>query len=273
MQAPSVQRPTVQAVYDDEVLTGEAIALDIQPVGLILRAAGAAIDMVLGYLLLFVASLLLSYLWGWGLIDDSTLPICIVVLTVLVIVVAPTAIETVTKGRSLGKLAVGSRVVRADGGAIGFRHAFIRSLVGVLEIYMLFGSLALLVGIFTPRAQRLGDLVAGTYAQRTRTPKLPAADFTMPWGMETWAAMADVGRLPQRLGRRLSQFVHGADRMAPGARAKRASELVEALRPHVSPAPPDAPPEAIVRAVVAVRRDRELRALGLENDRVAALAR
>ena len=58
------------------------------------------------------------------------------------ILIVPMLVETATGGRSLGKLAVGARIVRDDGGAIGLRHAFIRALLGVLEIFMTFGGLA-----------------------------------------------------------------------------------------------------------------------------------
>jgi hypothetical protein len=207
-----------------------------------------------------------------GLLDDATFRIALIVMLVLLFVIVPTTIETLTKGRSLGKLAIGGRVVRADGGAIGFRHALIRSLVGVFEIYLTLGGVALLVGVFTPRSQRLGDLVAGTYGERTRTPKQPPVDFSIPPGMEQWAQIADVARLPERLGRRLSQFVAGAERMFPAARTRVAAELSAELAPHVSPLPQVAP-ETLLRAVVAVRRDRELRSLALQSERVERLAR
>jgi len=264
-------RAAVQ-VHDDEVLTGEAVALDVQPVGLLLRAVGALIDILVSVGLYVLFAFAMAAGIAAGAVDESTLQIALVVMLVLLFVVVPTAVETLTKGRSLGKLAVGGRVVRADGGAIGFRHALIRALVGVFETYMTFGGVALLVGIFTPRSQRLGDLVAGTYAERTRTPKLPAVDLSLPAGMEQWAAIADVARLPDRTARRLSQFVSGADRMFPAARARTAAELVAEVAPHVSPLPPVAP-EVLLRSVAAVRRDRELRALLQQDERVARLAR
>lgn len=256
----------------DEVLTGEAVALDVQPIGLLLRAAGAAIDLVATILLYVAFVMFLAALWDAGLIDEAGIQIALIVMLVVVTVAVPTAVETLTRGRSLGKLAVGGRIVRSDGGAIGFRHAFIRALLGVLEVFMTLGSLALIVGIFTPRAQRLGDLVAGTYAERTRTPALPASERALPAGMEAWAAIADVARIPDRLGRRLTQFVSGAASMVPGSRARIAAELAQELLPFVSPIPP-VDPEILVRAVVAVRRDRELRALTLQDQRVAALTR
>jgi len=266
-------RPRLRPQLDhDEVLTGEAVALDVQPIGLLLRAAGGAIDLLASFGLLIVFSLCMGALANAGLVDDAGWRISTIAMTVVVFVVVPTAVETLTRGRSLGKLAVGGRIVRNDGGSIGFRHAFIRALLGVLECFMTFGSVALVVGMFTPRAQRLGDLVAGTYSERTRTPALPPAERALPFGMEGWASIADVARIPDRLARRLSQFVGSAEKMVPASRARVAAELADEVIPFVSPVP-SVDPETLVRAVVAVRRERELRALSLQAQRVAALTR
>lgn len=261
---------TLIDVRQDEILTGEAVALDVQPVGYFLRALGGGIDVLVSLLLL------LGFIAAAGALSSgldfppSAVTIVIIVTLVTVTVVIPTTVETATRGRSLGKLAVGGRIVRADGGAIGFRHAFIRALVGVLEIYLTLGALALLVAAFTPRSERLGDLLAGTYSERTRAAPLPPAAGGVPPGMEEWAAIADVGRLPTRLSRRISQFSREAERMQPDARARIAAELVDEASPHVSPVPA-AHPEAVLRGIAAARRERELRALTLEAERVARL--
>jgi uncharacterized RDD family membrane protein YckC len=254
----------------DETLTGEAVALDVQPLGFFLRAVGCLIDMLAGIALLVAGSLVLTALVAGGTIPDSAFRIGVIVLLVAVTVVVPTAVETLSRGRSLGRWAVGGRIVRVDGGATGFRQAFIRALVGVLELWFTFGGVAAIVGMFTPRAQRLGDLLAGTASERTRTRPLPPAAPGIPPGMEAWAAVADVSRLPDRLAARMARFVRGADALEPAARARVAAGLAEAVRPYVSPLPA-VEPETLVRAAAAVRRDREYRALMLENERAAAL--
>lgn len=255
---------------EDETLTGEAVALDIQPLGFFLRAVGCLIDMVAGIVLLVAGSLFLTALVASGTIPDSALRIGVIVLIVAVMVVIPTAVETLTRGRSLGRWAIGGRIVRLDGGAVGFRQALIRALVGVLELWFTLGGIAAIVGMFTPRAQRLGDLLAGTASERTRTRPLPPAAPGLPPGLEAWAAVADVSRLPDRLAARMAQFVRGADALEPAARARVAAGLADAVAPHVSPLPA-VDPETLVRAVAVVRRDREYRALMLENARAAAL--
>ncbi|WP_298874544.1 RDD family protein [uncultured Microbacterium sp.] len=272
MASSPVPSPAVALVHTtaDETLTGEAVALDVQPIGFFLRAVGVLIDVVIGAVLLAGGALLLATLAAQGSLPEAAVGIGVVTLLVLVMVAVPTTVETLSRGRSLGRLAVGARIVRTDGGASGFRHALIRALTGVLEIWFTFGAIAAIVGMFTPRAQRLGDLLAGTASERTRTPRLPAEAPGIPRGLESWAEVADVSRLPDRLAARMSQFVRGADALTPAARERVAISLAESVRPFVSPVPPvDA--ESLVRAVSAVRRDREYRALLLENERAAAL--
>jgi hypothetical protein len=161
--------------------------------------------------------------------------------------------------------------VRSDGGAIGFRHAFIRGLLGVLEIYMSFGGVALIVGMFTPRAQRLGDLVAGTYSERARRTRLPDPPPGVPAPLIGWAAVADVARLPDRLDAQVARFASGSAGLAPAARGRIATELAGDVAPYVTPLP-SVPPEMLLLGVAAVRRERERRMLRTERERATLFA-
>lgn len=263
-------RASLIDIHQDEVLTGEAVALDVQPVAFFLRALGVLIDMLIGVGLFLLFVLLTTWLLSIGALDESVMTIVTIAVLVLVLVAIPTVVETMSRGRSIGKLAVGGRIVRTDGGAAGFRHAFIRAVVGVFELWLTLGAVAALVGAFTPRSQRLGDLMAGTYSERTRTPRLPDTHFGVPPQLVEWAAIADVGRLPERLSRRLAQFAASARNMEPSARARVAASLAGEAASHVSPVPA-VDPETLIMGVVAVRRERELRALRLEAARVDAL--
>ena len=113
-------------------------------------------------------------------------------------------------------------------------------------------------------------------SERTRAPRLPEPAPGLPPGLEQWAATADVGRLPDRLARRIAQFARGAAAMDPGARARLAASLAAEAVAFVAPMPTlpsgaPVPPETLVRAVAAVRRDREYDALMLQDQRVTAL--
>jgi len=271
MSTPGTRPPgEAIAIRQDEVLTGEAVALDVQPLGYFLRAVGTLIDMLIGVAVLIAVWAAAGWVTGTGAAAATLSPILSITALVLVLVVLPTAVETATRGRSLGKLAVGGRIVRLDGGAAGFRHAFIRALVGVLELWFTVGAIAGIVGALSPRSQRLGDLLAGTYSERTRAPRLPEPADGVPAPLAGWAQVADVGRLPDRVARRAARFVRSADTLDPPARLRAAASVAADVTPFVTPVPP-VDPELLVRGVVAVRRERELRALVLEGERVAAL--
>lgn len=249
---------------DDELMTGEAVGLDIRPAGFVLRMAGVLIDYVVYLLGLAGLVVVVTLANARGLVDDETSKALSVAVIVIALVVAPTVVETATKGKSLGKLVVGSRVVRMDGGAIGFRHAFTRSLVGLLEIVATSGGLAVVVGLLNDRSRRLGDLLAGTYALNERAPKESRVVWGVPVALEAWAGVADVARLPDSLARRLSSFLQQAPMMVPASRARVAAGLAAEASAFVSPVP-EVDPETFVAAVSAVRRDRESRALEAET--------
>jgi uncharacterized RDD family membrane protein YckC len=255
---------------DDEVLSGEAVAIEVQPVGLFLRALGALIDGALCWAI-YIGYIMVRF-WAIGTIGDPALDRILSVLAIVTaFLVVPCAVETLTHGRSLGRLAVGGRIVRVDGGAAGFRHAFIRALIGVFELYLTFGAIAFLTAAFTARSQRLGDLVAGTYSQKVRTPRLVPRSIVMPPGLEAWAAIADVARMPDRLARRISQFLDTAPQLLPAARARIAHELLTEAAAYISPVPAAAP-EVVLVAATVLRRERESRALRIADERVQKLS-
>lgn len=250
--------------WADELLTGEAVALDLRPAPFALRAAGAAIDFV-AYFGLYVGIILVAFMSvGAGAFDPAIGGILGIAGLVISLIVIPTAVETATRGKSLGKLAVGARIVREDGGSIGFRHALIRSLVGLLEVYMTIGGLAAIVGLLGRRSKRLGDLIAGTYSQYERVSKRVEPVFGIPNELVGWAQNADVARLPIQLNRRIAQFLGQASRLTPASRAKLAQGLANETAVFVSPVP-DVDPELFLAGVTVLRRERETSALELER--------
>lgn len=72
--------------------------------------------------------------------------------------------ETATQGRSLGKRAVGLRVLRADGGAPGAGEALIRNLARIVDVTVV----GPVVMFLDRQGRRLGDLAAGTVVVRER---------------------------------------------------------------------------------------------------------
>lgn len=256
------------ALWDDELMTGEGVGLDVRPAGFILRAAGAAIDWVL-YVAVFLGIVVAVTFFGRGL-DDALTRAIVVAALVFSFVLVPLTIEVASHGRSLGKLVIGARIVRDDGGAAQFRHAFVRSLTAVLEILMTFGGLAVLVALLSPRSKRLGDILAGTYAQHERVTRTPPAIRPLPPQLAGWARVADVARIPDPLARRIAQFLADAEGLTPATRYSLAAQLAAETAPYIAP-PPPADPETTLAAAAAVRRERDRAALTAEQARLDRL--
>jgi uncharacterized RDD family membrane protein YckC len=253
-----------------ELMTGEAVGLDLRPISFILRAAGAMIDFVAYFGLWLLILLAVTSPWLSGFFDEASSKAVTLSALVFCLVVAPTAVETLSQGKSLGKLAVGGRIVRDDGGSIGLRHAFIRSLTGVLEVFSTLGGIASVTALLNGRTKRLGDLLAGTYSQNERVSKITPPVYGVPLELLGWATTADVARMPDGLSRRIAQFLRQASRLTPDARARMSRSLATEASGFVSPLPTvDA--ELFLAAVSALRRDREYTGLSLEAQRLEHL--
>lgn len=265
----------VDSIEHDEdlqqLVTGEAVALDLRPASFVARAAGAVIDWLVyfgSYILIIVVLFSLS---AQLRLDQALLTAISVIGLVVCLVVIPTAVETVSRGKSLGKLAIGGRIVRDDGGAIGFRHAFIRSLTGVFEIYMTFGGLAAVIALLNGRAKRLGDLVAGTYSQNERVSRILQPVFGVPERLIEWSKTADVAKMPDPLARRVAAFLAQAGALTPATRDRLSRGLANEVSVFVSPVPSGSA-ELFLAAVACLRRERELAALDLEKAGLERLA-
>ncbi len=253
-----------------EVMTGEAVALDLRPTGFVLRAAGAIIDFI-AYIGLWVLVILgLNSPLLSPLFDDASASAAGIASLVFCILVIPMTVETATQGKSLGRLAIGARIVRDDGGAITLRHAFVRALMGMVEIYSTLGGIATLTALLNSRSKRLGDLLAGTYSQNERPARVVELDWTMPPELTVWALTADVARMPDGLSRRIVQFLQQSAGLTPASRLRLGAELSREASAWVSPVP-IAHPEAFLVAVILVRRRREANALALRAERLSEL--
>lgn len=250
---------------EDDLVTGEAVALDLPPAGLGARVVSGLIDVAVTAALL-LAVVLLSFI-ATVRTDAALLWVAWIGTLISVFLVFPTTIETLTRGKSLGKMAMGLRTVRDDAGPISFQHAFVRALIGVVEIYAFSGAPAFFSGLLSSRGKRLGDYAAGTYVVRERvTLRLPVPPL-MPPQLAHWAAGADIASLPTGLAVAVRQFLGRAAQIDPAVRQSLGQRLADQVHAHVAPPPPPGtPPEAFLAAVVAARRERDHARLAREAD-------
>jgi uncharacterized RDD family membrane protein YckC len=248
----------------DDLVTGEGVAVEVPVASVAARMASGALDVLLVVVVLVAGLLVFGAMTSES--SDAVQGIVVIVLSVMVFIGMPAAIETVSHGRSLGKLALGLRVVRDDGGPATARHALVRALIGYVEIYLLLGIPALVTSMIHPRAKRLGDMAAGTVVvtQRARLNLTPPP--MMPPALAQWASTADVATLPSGLTVAVRQFLSRAGGLSPQSRRQLGLELLHSTLPYVSPPPPRGHhPEVVLAAVVAERRRRDLERLWREE--------
>jgi len=244
---------------DDLIVTGEAVALEVRPAAFMLRVAGGLIDATCYVVVLGAISVGIL-----GRLSNEAQANTLTIVTIAcVAVVAPTLVETLTRGRSLGKLATGIRIVRDDGGPIRFRHAFVRALAGLGELWLTAGSVAVVAALLNGRGKRLGDLLAGTYAVRTRGADRTPPPLLMPPELADWARDADIRALPDGLALSARRFLDRTGTLDRASREELGRVLAARVEPLVAPPPPwGTNPERFLAAVLVARRDREY-AVGL----------
>ncbi|QYJ04055.1 RDD family protein [Nocardioides panacisoli] len=262
----STPAPEFATLTRDDLVTGEGVALDLPPASLGVRMASGVIDVVAVALLLLISFLVLG-LAALPARDDALMAAAAVAANVITFLVFPTTLETLTRGRSLGKLAMGLRTVRDDAGPITFHHALTRALIGFVEIYALAGVPAFFSMLLSGRGKRLGDYAAGTYVVRDRVRLRLPEPTPMPPHLAGWAHRADVAALPTGVALAVRQFLGRRAQLDPATRHRVAGQLLADVSPYVAPAPPtQAPAEDVLAAVIAVRRERDLQRLQRDED-------
>jgi uncharacterized RDD family membrane protein YckC len=242
-----------------ELVTGEAVALELRPARLPSRALGVLIDLIVAVVVYIAVTI--AVVAAAASLDDAALTALSIATFLLVLVGGPIAVETLSHGRSLGKLAVGLRVVRDDGGPIRFRHALVRGAIGVVEILMTFGVVACIASLVSARGRRLGDVFAGTLVVRERIPVGPSGFVPPPppWLAGRFSEL-DLSAVPDGLWLAIRQYLtrmHQLDPQVGWAMAERLSADLAARTG--APAPRDVPPGAYLAAVVQERQARESR--------------
>ena len=241
----------------DETLIGEGVVLDTAAATLGARTASALIDGVT-LLTLFTVTFIPLNMFALSALDYAAATALVITHVVGVFVAVPVAVETLTRGRSVGKAALGIRIVRDDGGPIAFRQALSRGLLAFFELWITVGAIALIASVTNQRGKRVGDLLAGTYALQVRASKSQHSPLEVAPSLAAWADTIDIRRLPDGLALTVRQFLTRAPGLHPSSRDELGRSLAAELMPFVSPVPPAGThPEAMLSTVLAVRRDRE----------------
>ena len=250
------------------ILTGEAVHLEVRIAGVGSRVLARMIDLVvqvfLFYLLLVVAFMLGAVLGSSGIVafDSALILVLYFVVLVLAFVGYTVLLETLTRGRTLGKLVFGLRVVRDDGGPVTFRQSLTRTLVafaiewpGVL-LAPLTWLATIWIMIASRQSKRLGDHVAGTIVIHERTPAAWGWTPAMPPSLAMWAATLDLAGIDNNLAGAVRAFLARNRRIREPARSQLGERLVREVAAVTNPPPPAGTPAWMYLAAVHAERHR-----------------
>ena len=230
-----------------ELVTPEGLTLELTLAGLGSRSIAAILDSLIQLVILVVVRVVAP---------ASPAGLVFIVAASLALMFGyPLYFETRGGGASPGKRAVHLKVVRADGGPVGFVASFTRTVLRIVDI--LPGTYAVgLVSIFvTTHNQRLGDLAAGTIVIREATsqgdialPPIPRPlRERIPDELDHWDTTAIS---PQELAV-VRSFLGRRGELGPATRAHLARNLAAALGPKVVRPPGDLDDEALLARIAA----------------------
>lgn len=249
----------------DRLVSGEAVELEVRVARLGSRSLALLLDIIaqviLAYILIFLAGILLLIMGG--LVDEALVYAIMIGIIVVVLIAYPTLQETLFRGRTLGKMALGLRVVRIDGGPIRFRHALTRALISVtlewpgLTLAPLTWAVSLGTMLAQPQGRRIGDMAAGTLVIHDRTPAAWGWVPAMPPPLVRWAPLLDLTGLSDDLALAVRHFLARNRDIKEPARSRighaLAAEVAACTTP---PPPPGVPGWAYLAAVLAERHRR-----------------
>lgn len=156
------------------------------------------------------------------------------------------------QGQTPGKRAQRLRVIRTDGQPAGGAAIMVRNLIRILEVFML-PFLAVISMIVTARAQRLGDLAAGTLVIRE-------ARFTAPRSVVSASRpdlpALDATGLSERDYDVIRSFLARRGSLDPTARLRLAGQLASAIRGRVGSLPDGLADETMLEAIAQSYRQR-----------------
>ncbi len=260
---PAPGAPAAHTRPPEGIVTPEAVLLEFAEAGLGSRSLAFLVDLAVRAALLWLVFLTLAA--AGSAISETAAVVVTIAAVFSALLVYPAVCETIWNGRTPGKMVMGLRVITVEGAPVRFRHAAIRSALGLVDFLLGVGAIAIVTALATRQSQRLGDLAAGTIVIRERQVQgdsRPVA-FGPPPGWEAYTAALDVSNLRDDayvLVRSFLLRVHELDAPARRARAADLAALVAAAIDVAFPAGTD--PEAFLVAVVAAHQARHVERAG-----------
>jgi hypothetical protein len=176
--------------------------------------------------------------------------------------------ETLTRGRTLGKMMLGLKVVRDDGSSIRFRQALVRNLLWLFVDFAPWFAACpgIVASLMNKQGKRIGDMVSGTVVIRERHQPMASPPLFVPGHLVQWAQSLELSRLSDELANTAREYLARYTELEPAAQVALGDALAFRVGGVTAPSPPVAiSSPAFLSAVLAERRRRELARLATQR--------
>jgi uncharacterized RDD family membrane protein YckC len=249
-------------LLDDRIAisTPEGVALDLVLAGLGSRILARLLDSLVQTGVLYVLNTGVTLLAGFTAGGVSGWLIALLLVFYFLSFFAyDIFFEMAWHGQTIGKRAMGLRVVRSGGRRIGFLSSCVRNIVRLVDL-MPVGYLVGCVTIFCSKTnRRVGDMVAGTYVVRERVGAKTSS--ALAWGSRPSVAPAavagwDVSGVTADELALARRFLDRRLALPPATRWDVSVELAHHLATKARGLPSQSHPEYVVEGVVVAKEMR-----------------
>ncbi len=148
--------------------TAQYVNIEYELSSTTLRAVSALLDILILWFYSFIMQIFLG-VSVFVLKDFGVVQVLYILFVAIPWFLYSPLIEYFTNGKSIGKMIIGIRVVRANGETAGIREYFTRWIFRVVDIWAgAFGLVAILLSSTSEKRQRLGDVMANTVVIRDK---------------------------------------------------------------------------------------------------------
>lgn len=160
-----------------EIVTAHNVVIQYEMAPVLSRVLASFLDMIIVAVyvviveMLFIALILGTYSWR----DDFGAEIVLMYLFMLPGIFYSFWMESVFAGQTVGKMAMGLRVINVSGDNASIGDLFLRWIFRFVDIMMSFGALGVIVALSNEKSQRLGDLVGNTVVIKLK----PSNEFSI----------------------------------------------------------------------------------------------
>ena len=209
-------------------VTPEAVALDVDIAELGSRVGAFAIDLAVQTGIWIAVAIVIGFSGSLGLMGSSFPGVAMLVSALVIFWGYYPLLEQLWDGRTLGKRALGLRVLRTDGQPRTLGGVLVREFLRPIDM-LIIGPVLI---VTSRRHQRLGDMAGGTLVVREGRAATPSP-VTLHYPPNPMLPVLDTAGLTQQEYSLIRSFLERRTSLEPGPRAQLAAQLAGIVRAKV----------------------------------------